>query len=142
MCIRDSSYTLDYRTGGPPYYPGNGSAAYNNGMAGKLLTNSFASNPQLVVTQTGDCLLYTSTTPGNCSVDNKENSSPYTDYSTCTYNASGSVANNQTACTANDQTGASSMTGNKVTCEYEATADTPTSVGTCTACLLYTSRCV
>ena len=75
----------------------------------------------------------TTTTPGNCSVDNKENSSPYTDYSTCTYNASGSVANNQTACTANDQTGASSMTGNKVTCEYETTADTPTSVGTCTA---------
>ena len=47
------SYALDYRTGGPLYYPGNGTPSMNNGMVGNLLSNSFASSPALVVTQSG-----------------------------------------------------------------------------------------
>jgi len=57
------SYELDYRTGGPLYFAGNGNATDNNGSVGKLLANSFASSPALVVTQSGE-LRKISGTPG------------------------------------------------------------------------------
>lgn len=72
------------------------------------------------------------TAVASCNVVSAGGPTNWVERKACGYNASGTVANNQTTCTAKDQTGAGSMSGDKVTCVYESSSLAAASVASCT----------
>ena len=70
---------------------------------------------------------------GTCNVAAQSAASPYAPAVTCDYAAAPTVLTGRGTCTAHDETGLPSMSGNKVVCAYDAAATTTTNnLGSCT----------
>ncbi|MCK6406423.1 MAG: hypothetical protein L6Q60_10450 [Rhodocyclaceae bacterium] len=68
----------------------------------------------------------------SCTVVAQSGSSPYSPSVSCGYGATSTVTTNQATCTAKDQTGSSTMTGDKMVCSYDTTPTATTNLSTCT----------
>ncbi len=100
-------------------------------------TAAASTGPNYTVAQAVSCV-YQSTPSlseavASCTVDAKEASSPYSVEVRCGYGTTATSSDsNQPSCTARDQTGANSMSGDKVVCAYDSTASAPVAVSSCT----------
>ncbi|MBL8412811.1 MAG: hypothetical protein JNM42_00035 [Propionivibrio sp.] len=134
--VNASSCTV--RANGPGWVR-NTQCRYNTavvaGNLGSCTSVAASVAPTYTVAQAVSCAY--ETTPvvadvGTCNVVAQSGSSPYTPSVSCGYSATPTVATGQASCTANDQTGAAAMTGNKVVCAYDTTPTTTTDLSSCT----------
>ncbi len=123
-----------------PGYTRNTQCRYNTAVvAGGLSTcTSVSASPgptNYTVAQAVSCAYETTPTVANaatCTVVAQGGSSPYSPAVACGYSATATIAAGQTSCTARDQTGSATMSGDKVTCVYDGSATRTTGLSTCT----------
>lgn len=123
---------------GPAAYTRNTQCQYSTavdvGGLSSCSTVAASTGPSYTVAQPVSCVYEAVPTVDlvtSCSVVNPSASSPYTPSVACAYASTPTTASGLSSCSANDQTAAATMTGNKVVCSYGA-ASAPVDVGTCT----------